>query len=302
MTLEPRKLTEENAHEIKEYLQYSHKYMSLAKFQTLFLWRDFTGLTYDIKDGFLYMFECQFENTAIMPFGKGDLEKAINTLEEYCMKVTESPRLYCVSKEQKKQLIELFPGKYIYKEMHGFGEYVYLQENLANLTGKKFSKKRNHINKFDRQYEGNFEYVKIDSSDSAELERVMDVWCEKQDCGPDKTSSHEKNAILELLNGKGDIDYRGGAIRINGRIEAFALGSQIADDMAVVIFEKADTEFDGIYAKLNQLYSANEWSDVKYINRQEDMDKPGLRKSKSSYYPEFIVENFVVRKKRESHI
>jgi hypothetical protein len=271
--------------------------MSLAKFQTLYLWREFSGLTFDIKDDFLYMFECNFANTAFMPYGRGDLEKAMFNLEEYCSNVTKTPRLYCVSEEDKVKLQEIFPGKYEYRNMHGFAEYVYLQENLANLNGKKYSKKRNHINKFDRHYEGIFEYVNIGASDMEEIERVMEIWCEKQDCGPEKPSSHEKKAVLELLSGVGGIEYRGGAIRINGIIEAFAIGSRIAEDMAVVIFEKADTEFEGIYAKLNQLYSANEWGDVKYINRQEDMDKPGLRKSKNSYYPEFMVNNYVVTKK-----
>ncbi len=299
MTLNPRILTADNAGEIKEYLKYTHKYMSLAKFQTLYLWRDFSGLTYDIKDDFLFMFECNFENTAFMPYGTGDLEKAMGHLEEYCTRVAKTPRIYCASEEDTRRLKEIFPGKYEYTNMHGFAEYVYLQENLANLTGKKYSKKRNHISRFDRHYEGSYEYVKIDARDMDEIERVMEIWCEKQDCGPEKPSSHEKKAVLELLSGTGGIDYRGGAIRINDRIEAFAIGSKIAEDMAVVIFEKADTEFEGIYAKLNQLYSSNEWGDVKYINRQEDMDKPGLRKSKKSYYPEFMVNNYVVMKKRQ---
>ena len=289
-------MTTENAHEIKEYLKYSDKYMSLSKFQTLYLWREFSGLTYDIKDGFLFMFECNFQNTAFMPYGAGDLEKAMYHLEEYCSKVTKSARLYCVSEEDKGRLQEIFGDRYIYTEAHGFGEYVYLQENLAELSGKKYSKKRNHISKFDRAYGDKYEYVRIGPGDMDEIERVMEIWCQKQDCGPEKPSSHEKKAVLELLSGSGGIDYRGGAIRINGMIEAFALGSKIADDMAVVIFEKADTEFDGIYAKLNQVYTSEEWKDVLYINRQEDMDKPGLRKSKKSYYPEFIVKNYIVTK------
>lgn len=158
MTLNPKELIQQNAEEIKQYLQYSNKHMSLAKFQTQYLWRNFTGLTYDIRDDFLFLFKCKFENTAIIPYGNGDFEKAMNTVEDY--------------------------------------------------------------------------YV----------------------------------------------------------------GCAIADDMAVVLFEKADTEFEGIYAKLNQMYSSNAWSDIKCINRQEDMGKPGLRKSKRSYYPEFMVKNFAIRK------
>ncbi|MBN2557641.1 MAG: DUF2156 domain-containing protein, partial [Clostridia bacterium] len=174
-----------------------------------------------------------------------------------------------------------------------FNEYVYLRDNLANLPGKDYAKKRNHISKFLRKYGHVYEYCNIGANDRDEIKRVMDAWCLKKDCGPDDPSNNEETAILELLSGETGIEFKGGAIRINGNIEAFSIGGMIADDMAAIYFEKADTEFDGIYAILNKLYAEREWPGVRYINRQEDMGKPGLIKSKSSYYPEFKVNNHI---------
>jgi len=295
--LKPRPITKDNATEIKEFLQYSDKYMSLAKFPTLYLWHEHTELTYDIKDDFLFMFECKFDNTAMMPYGSGDLEKAMSNIEEYCHSMSKKGRLYCMGEDDKKNILEIFPDRYEVTELDEFNEYVYLRDNLAELSGKKYAKKRNHISKFLRKYEDVYEYTSISIDDRDELEKVMDTWCIMKDCGPGDASEYEKKAILSLLKNKMDIQYKGGAIRINGNIEAFALGGKISDDMAVVYFEKADTKFDGIYPMMNKQYVINEWPDVKYINRQEDMGAPGLRKSKQSYYPEFMVKNYSLKLK-----
>jgi len=290
--LNPKKLTKDNAEEIKELLKHSENYMSLAKFPTLFLWHEYTELKYDIKDDFLFLFECKFDNTALMPYGTGDLKNAMFNLEEYCKSQSKVGRLYCMGEKDKEKIEEIFPGRYKIKELHEFNEYVYLRNNLAELAGKKYAKKRNHLSKFMRQSGENYEYCSISNKDRGELEKVIDTWCMMRDCGPGDTSKFEKQAILKLLSNEEGIEYRGGAIKINGNIEAFALGGKITDDMAVVYFEKADTRFDGIYAMLNKQYVANEWPDVKYINRQEDMGKPGLRQSKRSYYPEFLIRNY----------
>ncbi|MCD6321495.1 MAG: DUF2156 domain-containing protein, partial [Clostridiales bacterium] len=156
--LNPRLLTEDNAAEIEEFLKYSDKYMSLAKFPTLYLWHGYSKLSYDIKDGFLFLFECDFDNSTFMPFGDGDIENAMYNLEEYCKKVSKQGLLYCMGEEDKKKVLDIFPDRYEVTEMDQFNEYVYLRDNLANLSGKKYAKKRNHISKFMRQYEDVYEY------------------------------------------------------------------------------------------------------------------------------------------------
>ena len=82
-----------------------------------------------------------------------------------------------------------------------------------------------------------------------------------------------------------DLEARGGAIRINGKIVAFSIGSIGRDEVGFIHFEKADIQYDGLYAAINKLVLENEFPTIRYVNREEDLGIPGLRKSKESYFP-----------------
>ena len=75
--LNPKKLTKDNAEEIKELLKHSENYMSLAKFPTLFLWHEYTELKYDIKTYPLSSFRIEDNFSAIFLSYNDNLSKPI---------------------------------------------------------------------------------------------------------------------------------------------------------------------------------------------------------------------------------
>jgi hypothetical protein len=173
-------------------------------------------------------------------------------------------------------------------------DYVYLSEDLGLLAGRRYSKKRNHINQFLRNYE--YTYTPISPELVPGCIALAEVWCEQRLCEDDISLSHEFRGIRDALFNFDILQIEGGAIFIDGRIQAFALGEILNSETAVVHIEKANPEYHGIYPMMTREFAANRWmDDVKYINREQDIGEPGLRRAKESYYPDHLVEKYEIR-------
>ena len=99
---------------------------------------------------------------------------------------------------------------------------------------------------------------------------------------------------MEAFRNYTQLPLKGGVLKIDGRIQAFAIGTQLNRDTGLIHFEKANPAFTGIYAAINQLFVANEWSTTRFINREDDMGLPGLRQAKKRYHPFRMIEKYTV--------
>ena len=285
--LNPKPVSHTNLEEIKEYFIYAYKHMSLAQFTTTYLWRHSTGLLYDIQDDFLFLFEKRYNYAAPLPLGNGDIFKALEKVKEYKRYIGGNNLVYCIDEDK----VKLFKDLYEINEEPDFAEYVYLADDLVNLAGKKYHAKKNHLNQFVKNNE--YTYEKISASDIPLVMDLLEQWNEKKEYSTDLNV--EKQAINELLNYDIGVDYKAGAILSDNKVIAFAIGERISEDMACVYFEKADTNIKGSYAVINNEFIRNEFSDVMYINRQEDLGLEGLRKAKESYNPAFKIKNYSMK-------
>ena len=67
-------------------------------------------------------------------------------------------------------------------------------------------------------------------------------------------------------------------------------------DTVLIHYEKASPDFDEIYKAINNEAAKILEKDFKYINRESDMDIPGLMKAKKSYHPHHMVEVYQIAK------
>ncbi len=103
----------------------------------------------------------------------------------------------------------------------------------------------------------------------------------------------EAEALQDILPVYDRLGLEGCAILIDGRLEAYAFGGALGDDTIVEHVEKANTDFAGLYQKINNEFCRMMQGKYKYVNREEDMGLEGLRKAKTSYKPVKMIEKSI---------
>ena len=174
-------------------------------------------------------------------------------------------------------------------------DYLHDVKQLIELQGSKYHEKKNRANKFRSSY--GYEYIQITPDLIDECLAFEDYWCEVKDCGKYPGLEKERCAILEMLRNFSLLKINGGVIRIDGKIAALTLGEKISRNTFVIHVEKANPDFPGLYQVINQEFLINEAIDCKYVNREQDLGIPGLRKAKMSYNPVKFIKKYTVRDK-----
>lgn len=172
-------------------------------------------------------------------------------------------------------------------------DYVYRTQDLIHLPGRKYDGKRNHIRNFIRSY--GFAYAALEPRALPEVVDFQRRWF----AGRGRTDlpglAAEDRAVHELLRHYPDLPVTGATIRVDGRIEAFAIASQLNRDTALVIAEKANSEIRGLYQAMNQMFCENALSRYTWVDREQDAGDAGLRRAKLSYHPHHMVAKYRVR-------
>ena len=230
------------------------------------------------------------------------LATAINLLIEDSRDQNRPLQFCLLTQEQKNQLdmclVENFPDRSVnWKTNRDDCDYIYLRNNLAELPGSKYQKKRNHISRFNRtygEYGTNWVFKSYPDNDlTADILAVSHKWFSENNGENDPILQLEQESIELALANTELLKLRGGVLYINGEPAAMTLASPISSDVLDVIYEKSfgDFERNGAYAVINQQF-ARRCQSFLYLNREEDMGVEGLRKAKLSYKPEMILEKF----------
>ena len=171
---------------------------------------------------------------------------------------------------------------------------MYNTNDLIELKGKKYHGKKNHVNSFEKSYE--YEIKAIDNEKVIkDCIILLHKWHEEVAVTVDKEMLMEIDAIKDLFSELHFFDLKSIAIYVDGELAGFAVGETVNDKMAVIHVERGETDYKGIYAFLNRQFLIESFSDIEYVNRQEDTGNAGLRKAKQSYHPVKMVKKYLVK-------
>ena len=259
-----------------------------SAFGTIYIWSNvFNTKICNVEDTLIV--SCGVDSTKYMfPFTQKKPKNIIDLMIINHKKLNpKTPFVFTGLVEKEIEYIEKeFPNIFVFTPRRGMWEYIYSCNDLSTLSGKKYHNKRNHINNFNKLY--NFEYEKIKNKNILDCHKFIQKWFKING-----SIESEKSAICKSLDYYEKLNFLGAVIKVNGKIVALTLGEQVNSDTFIIHFEKALKSYSGAYSIINYEFSKMLCNlGFKYINREEDLDIPGLRKSKLSYNPLMLIKKY----------
>ena len=277
------------------------KYINICKHRAcdysvgnLVLWSDIYNTQFAVANDMLFIkFMNGDKNYFAFPMGNGDLKQSFQWISAYCEEQKIEFNMSVIESDMFAEIEKIYPGEYQVSYIRNNADYVYKTEDLKNLAGKKYHGKKNHINKF-LKTNPDWSYERISEENTEECIAMVKEWCLENGCCNDQAKSDEICVVIKGLRNRQKLGLLGGIIRISGRIVALTMGEKLGDDTFVIHFEKAFADINGAYPMINQQFIIHELTDYIYINREEDLGVEGLRISKESYRPIFMVEKGII--------
>ena len=178
-----------------------------------------------------------------------------------------------------------------------YDDYVFRTEDLALLKGNKYSKKRNLIHQFEREFsaDGRLQVEAMGPAVADECLEFLEQWCAERDGCDGAVNSDlacEKQAAITTIENLEQMELKGILVRLDGVVSAFGISSALTQDMATLQYEKAFSNVKGLYQYLDRECARRLFEGFTYINKESDMGMPGIAKSKRSYHPAMMVKAY----------
>ena len=266
----------------------------------LFIWRNIFKNEIALEKGFLFRrsFTSQGSPRYTFPLGAGDPAEALELILEDSRRFGAPLCFSGLTDGQLETVLSRFPEKeFELVPRRDRADYIYSAEALATLSGKKYHAKRNFINRFTQKYGDSARISPITPGDIPEILEYSRHWCEANGCRHGEGLEKEACAISDALANWEMLGLFGAVLRIDGRVCAFNFASHINPTAADVHVEKAEDSIEGCYAVINNALAKMLAPKYRYLNREEDMDLPGLRQAKLSYRPEILLTRTDAREK-----
>ncbi len=278
--------------EINELFHKNPVAASEYNFTNIFAWAPSCGYHIaTLRGGAIFLRDTGDDVTMLQPVGVSDPLLAVTEMLDYLKMRSANPQIHRVG-EAFLQTNELSAFNVI-EDRDNF-DYIYLAEDLKQLPGQRYHDKKNLIAQFDRKY--NCEYKVMDAELARKSIDFAEYWCEKRECDEDEGLSAEKKAVMRMLENFIELQIKGGVLIDNNDIIAFALGEQHTANTFVIHVEKAIPGYIGIYQAMNQKFAAENAKSL-YINREQDIGVPGLRRAKESYNPVKMGKKYIIGNK-----
>lgn len=296
----------DNREILDKYLNgYEYKTSGLS-FSAQYMWRDINKFSWDMIGEYMCISgisHLELEDGIELPFmfppltatgeyDKDALRETIYNAKAHFEKKGQPFSLRLVPFHIMEIIKEAVPEMQFLDDRPNY-DYIYLTQELIDLKGKSFHSKKNHLNYFKKTYE--YEYVELTSDMADEAMSFISDFNRRKEVPAHEMEmlKMEERAMEDVFVNLEKVGYSAGAILIDDKIEAIAIGGKLGRKTITEHVEKANIEYRGLYQAINNEFCRNVAAEAKYINREEDMGIPNLRKAKLSYKPVKLLEKYI---------
>ncbi len=221
------------------------------------------------------------------PIGSHKLIETIKT----CL--AHSKRLSRISESLINQLpVQEFKIKCLRNQF----DYVYLTKKLAELKGRKLDGKRNHIKKFKKRH-SDYQFVPLSKESEKDCLKLFENWFAIKKSSryfPKLAHDSQKQAVLNAFKHFRQLKLQGAGLFVDQKMIGFILGSPLNYETINIHFMYGNPGIQGttqilLFEACNKIFNH-----YKYINLEQDLGIPGIRKAKLSYYPEKIEKKYEI--------
>lgn len=273
------------------YLQNNGERGCEYSFVNLYLWGRQNAAF--LHDHLVFFSQFNRKSVYLFPVGSGDKKAVLDAIMLDARERGIPCRLTGLTHDDCALLEQLYPGKLRYHFDRDAFDYVYAIDDLADLKGRKFQRKRNHLNRF-RDSRPNHRIEPITEENLSAVEQMVERWYQlRLQENPHADYHMERAALSKALRQRELLNMEGLVLTDGGEILAMTMGSRLNPNTFDIHFEKALDIADGAYAAINNgfaRYLRDKYPDVRFLNREDDLGLEGLRKAKLSYNPDHMVE------------
>ena len=284
------KLTIESKDSIEEYTKNRYEICDLS-FTNLFLWSFGENTEYEIENNVLTIRSFyKGKEYYFMPLPKEETTENIEEMKRKINKLIDKKvPIHYFNEYWYEKLKDDFP---CLKEKRDYEDYIYSFESLTTLKGRHYSKKKNRVANFKRNYD--FVYESITKENIHEVIKFQKKWFDLYSDSNEEILRNENTGILEILNNWDKLNIKGGLLKVNNEVIAYTLGEKITQNTVLIHIEKALIDYVGSYQAINMFYLEKEWENIEYVNREDDFGDEGLREAKMSYKPLYLLKKYSI--------
>ena len=256
-------------------------------FANIFCWSSTYHSEVAEAAGFLVIrFDIGGVKSYMQPVGRGDRAAVLELLRRDAFEQRTPLRLYGLSAEWRRFLEENYPSEFAFDAPRALCDYIYRTDDLAQLQGRKYQPKRNHLNRFVAQHKWHTEPLSRENIN--DCISLNDKWLAAREVG--ETELAEQQAIRRAFDNFEALGLRGLVLYAEKRAVAFSYGTPITNRTFCTHIEKYDSSVEGAATMINRLMAQSLEGEFEFINREDDLGLEGLRFAKMSYYPALLLD------------